>query len=68
MKREDKMEKKEKNKGNWTFYNLNPIVGSILSNIFQNSFNSIKRAAPLKMLEPEPESKPFFSRSLPNKP
>jgi hypothetical protein len=31
-----------------------------LSNIFQNSFNSIKRAAPLKMLEPEPESKPFF--------
>jgi hypothetical protein len=52
-----KRKKRKKRKGQFRYFcNLNPIGEVVLPNIFQNSFRSIRKAAPLE--EPEPGS--FF--------
>jgi hypothetical protein len=56
-KRKGKKEKRGKTKKQerviWTFYNLNPTGEAVLPYVFQNSSNSIRKAAPSEELEPK---------------
>jgi hypothetical protein len=40
------LKKKNIGKGNFLFYNLNPIGEAVLSNVFQNGSNSTREATP----------------------